>query len=107
LQATASLSSALGKVWDLSFTVSLKSCTKDITNILEELDKINGRVQIMEQNRARLQEKPNARKQRQLEAEAEEFRAEKAPVLEEEQEILGSVELQPKYRTEEQAALER
>jgi hypothetical protein len=100
-------SSVMGKTWNMSFTVKLKPYTKNMTNILDRLDKINGRTQIMEQSKARLDSKPNAMKQRKLQAQAETLRAEKEAVVEDEQEILASVELRSKFRPEEQAALDR
>ncbi len=100
-------SSVVGKTWNLSFTVKLKPYTKDMTNILDRLDKVNGRTQILEQSRARLDSKPNARKKRKLQAEAETLRAEKETIVEDEQEILASVELRSKYRPAEQASLDR
>ena len=103
----SNFSSALEKVWNQSFTVSLKSYTTDVTGVLNELDKINSKVQILEQNQARIKAKPNARKQRKLKAEAEALRAEKEAVLEKEQEILAGVELRPEFRPEEQAVLDR
>lgn len=103
----SAFSGTMGKAWNQSFTVKLKPYTKKMTNILDRLDKINGRTQIMEQSRARLDRKPNAMKRRKLQAQAETLRTEKETILEDEQEILASVELRSKYRPAEQASLDR
>jgi len=103
----SAFSGSVGKAWNQSFTVKLKPYTKRMTNILNRLDKLNGRTQIMEQGQARLDNKPNAVKKRKLQAEAETLRAEKEAILTDEQEILASVELRSRYRPEEQASLDR
>lgn len=103
----STFSACVEKTWNQSFTVRMKPYIKQITEILTRLDKLNGSVQIQEQAEARQDSKPNALKQRKLEAQAEELRAEREAILADEREVLASVELRSRYRPAEQASLDR
>jgi hypothetical protein len=100
-------SSMLERSWDLSYTVRLKAYTKNMTRILGRLDKLSAQAQILEQDRARLVAKPNPRKAQKLEREAEELKAEKDQLAEDERELLAGIQLRPEFRPTEQASLDR
>jgi hypothetical protein len=93
----SSFSSLLERTWDKSFTVRLRGYTKQMTKILDRLDRFDGQKQVLDQNLARLSGKPNARKQRQLEKESEELEKVAREIAEDEQELLASVKLRDDF----------
>jgi len=91
----------MGRTWSKSFTKRLRSFTKPMTKILDRLDRYDGQKQILEQSKARLDERPNPRKQREIEQEEKELEEIAAKIAEDEKEILESVELREEFRKKE------
>ena len=94
-------SSLLTKLWSKSFTVALKSYTKEMARILNRLDKITAEKQILDADLARLAERPNPRKQAKLDRELEEIEKESADLLADETELKESIALRSEYAGEE------
>ena len=93
-------SSGMDRTWNTSFTVKLRGYTKQMTRILDRMDRLDGQKQILAQGKSRLAQKPNPRKQRELDREEQELKGKEAKVLEDEQQVLASVALRPAYLPE-------
>ncbi len=93
-------SSAMERTWNTSFAQKLRGYTKQMTRILDRMDRLDGQKQILSQNRTRLAQKPNPRKQRALDREAEELKGEEEKVLQDEQKLLESVAVRPQFLLE-------
>lgn len=52
-------SGAVDRVWAKSFTMRLKQYQKEMKNILDELDKIDSKKQVLDRKRQKLEGKPN------------------------------------------------
>jgi small-conductance mechanosensitive channel len=83
--------------WNKSFDTKLRTYAKGMTKILDRLDRLTGKQTILEQQRARLAESPNPRKEASLKKEADELAQEEKQILEDEQELLAKVTLQSEY----------
>jgi hypothetical protein len=94
------------KVWKTSYTYSLKSYSKDMTRILDRLDKVGQMKTNLERDRARLAEKPNPRKQREADKDQAEIEKAEKAIAEDEAEIHAKVKLREEYlpKTGEEAA---
>jgi hypothetical protein len=68
-----------------------------MTKILDRLDRVDGRLQVMEQSRARLAAKPNPRKQRALDKEDAELQKTRSKIESDEQTLLASVTVRPEH----------
>jgi hypothetical protein len=102
-KASASLSkfsSLVNASWNRCFTVRLKDYQKQMTKILDRLDRYDGQKQILDRDLAKLAEKPNPRKKRQLEKEAAELEELAKEIAEDEQGVLTGVELREEYLSE-------
>ena len=100
-------SNMMERTWNLSFTVNLKDYSKQMTKILDRLDRLDSQRQALDRDRARLVERPNPAKQRKLASEEEELQEEMAKLTEDEKEVLTGIELRPAYRSAEEASLRR
>lgn len=85
------------KVWRKSFKTRLRNFQREFTRMLDQLDKLDGQKQILEQDKARLAEKPNPRKARQLEQEEKELEKMAQEIEKQEEELFASIELRPDY----------
>jgi hypothetical protein len=86
------------KAWGLSYDLNLKRYVKEMTKILDRLDKVGVKKQAIERDRARLAKKPNPRKLRAVEAEEAALEKERALIAEDEKEVLDQVQLREKYQ---------
>jgi hypothetical protein len=87
--------SRVEKLWDVSFSVRLKEYVRDMSKILDKIDKIEGEKQRLERKLARAAD--NKRKYDALQKEREELLAKEAEIAEEEQETLEKVTLRPEF----------
>jgi uncharacterized protein YxjI len=97
VDSLSTFSKALNATWRKSFGSSLRSYQKSMTKILDRLDRVDGQKQVLEQNKARLAEKPNPRKQRALEKEEAELEEQMAEIAKDEQKLLASVEVRSEF----------
>ncbi|MEN8151373.1 MAG: hypothetical protein ABFS86_16270 [Planctomycetota bacterium] len=86
------------KAWGLSYDLNLKSYVKEMTKILDRLDKVGQKKTAIERDRARLAKKPNPRKQRSLEADEAKLAKEEARITEDEGKLLDKVQLKEKFQ---------
>lgn len=91
------------KVWAESYDLQLKAYVKEMTKILDRLDKVGQKKTAIERDRARLVKKPNARKQRALEAEEAQLAKEEARITEDEKKVVEKVRLKEQFRATEAA----
>jgi hypothetical protein len=85
------------KVWGHAYTVPLRTYTKQMAKILDRLDKLAQEKETLEAQRARLAEKPNPRKQREVDREAKEIEKEEQQIQEDEKAIFEQVKLRPEF----------
>jgi len=95
VDSLSTFTKALDATWNKSFTQKLRSFQKSMTKILDRLDRVEGRKQVLEQGKARLVEKPNPRKARALEQEEAELEKLEKAIVEDEQELLAEVKVRP------------
>jgi len=86
------------KAWGKSYAYGLKAYVKDMTKILDRLDKIGQKKASIERDRARLAKKPNARKLKALDVQAENLAKEEATIGEDEKKIIAKVELREEFQ---------
>jgi len=86
------------KVWAKSYSYGLKKYVKDMTRILDRLDKIGQKKASIERDRVRLVKKPNARKLRALEVQEEKLKKEEATISADEKKIIAKVELKDAFQ---------
>jgi hypothetical protein len=84
--------------WNKSFETALRAYTRSMTKILDRLDRVEAQKTILTQQKARLEEKPNARKAHEVEQGEKALADELAKVEEDEKEVLGSIVLRTEYR---------
>ena len=90
-------STVMERAWNKSFAVKLRDYSKKMTKILDRLDRYTGKKQVLDQSLARLAQKPNPRKQRQLDEDAQELEKMAQKIAEDEQEVIASVILRSSY----------
>jgi len=86
------------KVWAKSYSCSLKSYVKDTARILDRLDKVGQKKTSIERDRARLAKKPNARKQRAVDAAEKKLQKEEAKIVEDERKVIAKVTLKEEFQ---------
>ncbi|MHC4471182.1 MAG: hypothetical protein ACYS99_09485 [Planctomycetota bacterium] len=91
---------AMERTWKTSYKVNLRTYTKKMARILDRIDQITGKKQVLAQSKTRLISKPNPRKQKTLEQEERKLKAEEEKVFAEERELLASVQLRAQYQPE-------
>ena len=87
--------------WDKSFAVRLKVFQKQMKHILDRLDKYEVKKQVVDRNRAKLEEKPNRALQRKTEKEEAELEEMKRLIEEDEKGVIEGCKLKPKFLPEE------
>jgi len=97
VDSLSTFTKALSATWDKSFTGRLRAYQKSMTKILDRLDRVEGRKQVLDQGKARLAAKPNPRKQRALDKEESELNDLSAKIEADEQKLLGSVKVRPDH----------
>ena len=97
VDSLSTFSKALDATWTQSFAGKLRSYQKSMTKILDRLDRVEGRKQVLDQSRARLAAKPNPRKQRALDKEDAELAKALEKIEKDEQTLLASVDLKSKH----------
>jgi hypothetical protein len=86
--------------WDKSYSVRLKVFQKQMKDILDRLDKCEVRKQVVDRNRAKLEEKPNMALQKKTEQEEAELAEQKKLIEEDEKGILDACALKPEFLPE-------
>ncbi|MEN8151372.1 MAG: hypothetical protein ABFS86_16265 [Planctomycetota bacterium] len=97
VDSLSTFSKALDTTWRKSFNGKLRDYQKKMTKILDRLDRVDGRQQVLEQSRARLAAKPNPRKQRALDKEDAELGKQLEAIQKDEQKLLASVVVRPEH----------
>jgi hypothetical protein len=103
----AGFSGALESAWARSFTTPMKGYTRDMARVLDSLDKVDGRKQILARERARLAAKPDPRRERELAADEAKLKLEEEKVLAEEKRVRSEVALRPEYLKADETARAR
>ena len=93
VDSLSSFTKALKTTWGKSFTSALRSYQKSMTKILDRLDRVEGRKQVLDQSKARLAAKPNPRKQRALDQEEADLDKQMAAIVKDEQKLIASIEV--------------
>jgi hypothetical protein len=83
--------------WDESFTVRLKVFSKQMKEILDQLDKYEVRKQGVDRNRAKLEERPNPSLAKKVEMEDAELQKFKEEIEAAEKEIVEGCALRPEF----------
>ena len=96
-RSLSAFNSCLGKTWSKTFTMQLKAFQKAMKDILDRLDKLDSKKQVLNRKRARLAEKPNPGKQRALDSELKRFEKERTKVEEDEKAIEEKCTLKPEF----------
>ncbi len=93
----AAVSGRIGKLWNLSFEMSLKTYTKRMSSILDRLDRVEGKKLLLAAKKERAAGDPA--KLGKLEKEERKIRAEEEKVLREERELLSACRLRAEFRS--------
>ena len=97
VDSLSAFTKALDATWGKSFTGKLRAYQKSMTKILDRLDRVEGRQQVLEQSRARLAAKPNPRKQRALDKEDAELREILEKIEKDENALITSVAVRSEH----------
>ena len=97
VDSLSAFTKALDATWGKSFTGKLRAYQKSMTKILDRLDRVEGRKLVLDQSKARLAAKPNARKQRALDKEDSELSELLAKIEADELKLLGGVKIRPEH----------
>lgn len=100
VDSLSTFDAAVEKAWRSSFTTSRKDFARDMTKILDRLDKVEGRKTNLALQKARLAEKPNPRKERELAAEEQELAKAAEAIAKDEKSLFDGVALRAEYRLE-------
>ena len=87
----------VAKAWTKLFVMPQKSYIKQMSRILDRLDRIAGQETVIRTKRARLARRPNAAKEAALDKEEAKLEEQKAKVEEDEENIKKLCKLRPKY----------
>jgi hypothetical protein len=93
VSSLSGFSKALNATWAKSFDTKLSDYQKKMTKILDRLDRVDGRKQVLEQSKGRLLAKPNPRKQRALDMEEAELNKLAEKIAEDEKSLIASVKV--------------
>ena len=97
VDSLSTFTKALDTTWRKSFDGKLRDYQKSMTKILDRLDRVEGRQQVLEQSRARLAAKPNPRKQRALDKEDAELREILEKIEKDENALITSVAVRSEH----------
>jgi hypothetical protein len=97
VDSLSTFTKALDTTWNQSFEGKLRAYQKSMTKILDRLDRVEGRKQVLEQGKARLAAKPNPRKQRALDKEEAELNELLAKIEADEQKLLQNTRLRSEH----------
>ena len=100
VSSLSTFSKAMNAAWSKSFTSKLRDYQKKMTKILDRLDRVDGRKQVLEQSKARLLAKPNPRKQRALDKEEAELQKLASKIAEDETKLVTSVKVKSGFLVE-------
>ena len=81
----------------------MKGYVKSVIKILDRLDKVGQKKTAIERDRARLAKKPNARKQRAVDAEEAKIVKEEARIAEDEKKVVEKLQLREQYQAKKDA----
>jgi hypothetical protein len=96
----STFSSYVEKVWDGSYTMRQKEFTKRMKDVLDGLDRVDSKKQVLAKKKEKLAERPNPRLQRAVEKEEAEIAEEAKAVEELEKEITAECTLRPEFLPE-------
>ena len=85
------------RAWAPLFETRRRDFIKAMKKILDRLDKVSGNKTVLQAQKTRLAQKPNARKARQIRQEEAELAAEEAKIKADEDEIMKRCKLRKKY----------
>jgi hypothetical protein len=100
VSSLSGFNTALERTWRSTFTVNMKTFTKKMGRILDQIDRLDTQKQIIAQSKARLAQKPKPRKMRSIEKEEEQLKVAEKKVLDDERLLADSVELRAQYLPE-------
>ncbi len=87
----------LGKTWKTLFDTAQKAFVKQMTGILNRLDKVSGKMTVLKAKETRLAKKPNASKARALAKEKAVLTAQETKIKSDEEEIKKSCKLKKEF----------
>jgi len=96
----SSFSGTVDRIWAKSYTMRLREFQKEMKNVLDELDKIDSKKQVLDRKRERLEERPNPRLARAIEKEKAELDERMNEVEEMEAEINAECVLREEFLPE-------
>jgi len=99
-ESLSSFSSSVETVWNLSFTTALKKYQGDMKDVLDLLDKAEGKKAITDKKKEKLKDKPNARLQREVEKEEAEIAEQMKEAEDLEKEVIAGCTLRPEFLPE-------
>ena len=97
----SSVNKLIEYTWDKSFTLPIKKFAKMYKGILDAFDKYEVKLQSVQKDRAKLDERPNPSVERKVKKEEEALAAQRKGIEDNEQEILGACQLKPEFMPEE------